>query len=105
MEVKFEKKYLQELYETGTTSDKKHRYQPQVIKGYLKCVIALDEASRIEDLFCSNALGYEKLLGDKKGLSSLRINNQYRLEFREIYDLTESSITICSLTEITNHYK
>ena len=104
MEVRFEKTYLQELYEKGKTSDKKHRFQPQVINGYLKCVKALDEALRMEELFCYNSLRYEKLQGDKKGLSSLRINDQYRLEFREIQS-DQFIVEICSLVDITNHYK
>lgn len=44
--------------------------------------------------------------GNKRGLSSLRVNDQYRLEFREIpYKSDESIIEICSLVDITNHYK
>ncbi|MDR2914339.1 MAG: type II toxin-antitoxin system RelE/ParE family toxin [Tannerella sp.] len=106
MDIRFEKEYLLELYNTGKTSDKKHRFQPQVITGYLKCVKVLDEAQRMEDLFQYNSLRYEKLLGDKKGLSSLRINDQYRLEFREIPSQSDKTmIEICSLVEITNHYK
>jgi proteic killer suppression protein len=106
MDVKFEKEYLRELYEKGRASDKKHRFQPQVVNGYLKCVRVLDEAIKIEDLFQSNALNYKKLSGDKKGLSSLRINKQYRLEFREIPSPTDKTvIEICSLVDITNHYK
>jgi proteic killer suppression protein len=58
MYVEFGKKYLRELYETGKTTDKKHRFQPHIINGYLKCVKALDEATRIEDLFNFNALNY-----------------------------------------------
>lgn len=38
MNVEFEKEYLVELYETGKTLNKKHRFQPNVINGYLKCV-------------------------------------------------------------------
>ena len=106
MNVEFEKQYLAELYEKRKTSDKKHRFQPQVINGYLKCVKALLNASRIEDLFQYRSLNYEKLHGDKKGLSSLRINDQYRLEFREITgDNNRQTVEICSLTDITNHYK
>ena len=106
MEVEFREKYLRELYETGKTTDKKHHYQPQIINGYLKCVKALDEAIRIEDLFNFKALHYEKLSGDKKGLSSLRINDQYRLEFLELANLDDKSkIEICALTNITSHYK
>lgn len=106
MQVEFEKKYLRELYETGKTTDKKHRFQPQIINGYLKCVRILCKVVRMEDLFLIKSLNYEKLKGDKKGLSSLRINDQYRLEFREIHNPNDMlEIEICSLTDITNHYK
>lgn len=106
MNVEFEKEYLVELYETGKTSNKKYRFQPNVINGYLKCVKALINASNMEDLYTFRSLNYEKLKGDKKGISSLRINNQYRLEFREIPNMNNQSIIeICSLVDITNHYK
>ena len=106
MKINFEKDYLRELYEKGKAQDKKHRFQPQVVKGYVKCVRVLYKARRIEDLFPFRSLNYEKLQGDKKGLSSVRINNQYRLEFREIASADDSAvIEICSLTDITNHYK
>ena len=106
MKIEFEKEYLCELYETGKTTDKKHRFQPQVIRKYAICVKALEDASRIEDLFQYNALHYEKLKGKKSGLSSVRINDQYRLEFREIANSNNIlEIEICSLVDISNHYK
>lgn len=106
MEVKFEKEYLRELYEFEKAHDKKHRFQPQVINGYLKCVKALVQASCMEELYTFRALRYEKLLGDKKGLSSLRINDQYRLEFREVMGANDNTtVELCSLVDITNHYK
>ncbi|MDR1756573.1 MAG: type II toxin-antitoxin system RelE/ParE family toxin [Culturomica sp.] len=106
MDIDFEKEYLRELYETGKTTDKKHRFQPQVINSYVKCVRALISAEKMEELFTYNSLCYEKLKGDKKGLSSMRINDQYRLEFREILRPDHATeIELCSLVEITNHYK
>ncbi len=106
MKIEFEKEYLRELYEKGKTKDKKHRFQPQVVNGYVKCVRALVSAEKMEELFRYNSLRYEKLKGDKKGLSSMRINDQYRLEFREILNADNTlEIGICSLTDITNHYK
>jgi len=106
MKIAFEKEYLRELYDTGKTTDKKHRFQPRVVSGYVKCVKTLIDAEEIEELFGYNSLHYEKLKGDKKGLSSVRINDQYRLEFREIFNLnTLLGVEICSLTDITNHYK
>jgi proteic killer suppression protein len=106
MKIEFEKEYLRELYEKGKTTSKKYRFQPQIINGYVKCVRTLINAEDIEELFTYNALNYEKLKGDKKGLSSVRINDKYRLEFREIIDSHNiPEIKICSLTDITNHYK
>ena len=106
MKVEFEKTYLQELYETGKTTGKKYRFQPQVINGYVKCVKALERTTRMEDLFLLKSLNYHKLEGDKKGISSVRVNDQYRLEFREICNPNNIlEIEVCSLIDITNHYK
>jgi len=106
MKVKFEKEYLRELYEIGKTTDKKYRFQPQVVSGYSKCVKILQKAIKTEDLYLVKSLNYEKLKGDKKGLSSVRINVQYRLEFREIVDQNDIlEINVCSLVDISNHYK
>jgi proteic killer suppression protein len=106
MKIEFEKEYLHELYYTGKTADKKHRFQPQVVNGYAKCVRALIKAVRMEDLYMVKSLNYERLKGNKKGLSSIRINDQYRLEFREIINPNNIfEIEICALTDITNHYK
>ena len=106
MKVEFEKDYLRELYETGKTTDKKHRYQPQVVNAYLKCVRYLIKVARMEDLFLINSLHYEKLKGDKKGRASVRINAQYRLEFRETINSNNIlTLEVCSLVDITNHYQ
>jgi proteic killer suppression protein len=106
MKVEFEKEYLRELYDTGKTTDKKHRFQPQVVNRYVRCVKVLINVEKMEELFTYNSLCYEKLKGDKKGLSSVRINDQYRLEFRETVNPNNSiEVELCSLTDITNHYK
>lgn len=105
MIVKFEKEYLAQLYEEGKCSDKKHRYQPQIIRNYHKCVDVLIAAPRIEKLFTFPSLRYEVLSGDKKGISSVRINDQYRLEFRVEVVAEEPIVTVCGLLDITNHYK
>lgn len=56
MYIEFDKEYLQELYTEGKTSDKKHRYQPEVVKGYQKAVSALRLASGIEVLYQLHSL-------------------------------------------------
>ena len=105
MYIEFDKDYLRELYEQGHTSDKKHRYQPEVIRGYQKAVFLLSSANSITDLFRNNALNYEVLQGDKKGISSVRISRKYRLEFTVREVLNEQIITFCRLLDISNHYK
>ena len=107
MFIRFDKEYLEELYDKGQCNDKKHRYQPQIVKGYVKCVKYLAQAKRIEDLFLIHSLNYEVLSGDKKGISSVRINSQYRLEFTITMeqDTNELIITVCTLIDITNHYR
>ncbi len=105
MFIEFDKDYLRELFEQGRTSDKKHRYQPEVIKGYQKVVASLKRAINVEMLYRLNSLNYEVLKGDKKGISSVRINRQYRLEFTVRDVMNEQIITVCRLLDISNHYK
>ena len=68
-------------------------------------VVTLQNAPNIEALFPLHSLNYEMLVGDKAGISSIRIDNQYRLEFVVNMDCAEPTITICTLEDITNHYK
>lgn len=105
MYIEFDKEYLHELYEQGHTNDKKQRYQPEVIRGYQKAVFALLSANCITDLFRNHALNYEILQGDKAGISSVRINRKYRLEFTVREVMNEQIITVCRLLDISNHYK
>lgn len=105
MLIEFDKDYLHELYTKGKTNDKKHRYQPEVIRGYQKAVFILSSANAITDLFYNNSLNYEVLQGDKKGISSVRINRKYRLEFTVRDSWEEQVVTICRLLDISNHYK
>lgn len=100
MIVTFDKDYLCELYENGK-SDKRHRFQPDIIKRYKKGVDYLKSANKVEDLYLLPSLRYEVLKGNKAGISSIRVNDQYRIEFT----VTESVVTICNILELSNHYK
>jgi proteic killer suppression protein len=105
MEIKFEKEYLRELYETGNTTDKKYRFQPSIVAKYQKTVGVLKSVLRVEDLYKFNALHYETLQGGKKGFSSVRVNDQYRIEFTICHSVSETVVTICNIWELSNHYK
>jgi len=105
MIVTFEEKYLQELYEIGKTADKKHRFQPEIIRKYQYCIRYLLAASCIEALYPVSGLSYEELKGDKLGISSIRVNKKYRIEFTVKDNGIEPLITVCNILELSNHYK
>ncbi|MDE6228170.1 MAG: type II toxin-antitoxin system RelE/ParE family toxin [Muribaculaceae bacterium] len=104
MIVEFEEEYLRDLYAKGKCNDKKHRYRIDVIKRYKRCIDYLKWASRKEDLFRSNSLNFEALRGDKAGRFSIRVNNQYRIEFTMQDTVEEPILTICNIVELSNHY-
>ncbi|MDR2556281.1 MAG: type II toxin-antitoxin system RelE/ParE family toxin [Bacteroidales bacterium] len=105
MEIQFDKQYLQELYEKGKSTDKKYRFQPQIISKYRKIIDVLEGIQIVTDLFRFNSLRYEKLQGNKKEISSVRINDQYRIEFAEIKNADETVVVIFNILELSNHYK
>lgn len=105
MQIVFQKEYLSELYYNGKSSDKKHRFQPDIVKRYTHVINTLITANRIEDLFPLRSLNYEKLEGDMKGYESLRVNDKYRVIFRSEKIESEQLITVCNIIDLTNHYK
>lgn len=105
MFVTFEETYLQDLYEKGKTSEKNHRYQPDIVKRYKKCIDTLLGARSVEDLMLINSLNYEVLKGEKQGISSIRVNNKYRVEFTVRDTMDEPIITVCNIIDLSNHYK
>ena len=105
MKVLFEKDYLERLYKKGDSGEKKYRFQPQVVKKYIQIVDLMIDSPNVLSLSKYNSLRYEKLLGDKNGLSSVRVNDQYRIEFEEIIKDNETIATIVNITELSNHYK
>lgn len=105
MIVTFEHKYLRILYEDGRSPDKKHRFQPDIIRRYQKAINFLKGASCIEALWSIRSLNYEVLSGDKEGRSSVRVNDQYRVEFTVSQNEQEPVVIICNVVELSNHYK
>ena len=104
MEIIFQEDYLREMYDTGKT-DKKHRFQPQIIRKYVRVIDLMRDTSNVLGLMHYNALNYEKLKDDKAGLSSVRVNDQYRIEFEEHIKDGETIATICNITDLSNHYR
>lgn len=105
MQVSFKEDYLKELYVDGKAHDRKHRYQPPIIKKYRKVIDLMMVQNNVFGLTKYGSLHYEHLHGDKEGLSSVRVNDQYRIEFEEFIKDGETVTTICDITALSNHYK
>ena len=106
MEIVFEKEYLYELYTNGKAKNKKYSFQPQVVKQYVKTVDKLKAAPNAEFLYQLKSLHYEKKYGNLGGIEAVWVNRQYRLEFRITISGEEPDlISICSLKDLSNHYK
>lgn len=105
MEIEFEKVYLEQLYTEGEAKNKKYRFQKNIIQKYKETIDKLRAAKNTEDLFLLRSLNYKKLSGSKKGLESVRVNNQYRIEFKtRVTGESPHTVTICSIVELSNHY-
>lgn len=104
MIITFGQKYLKELFENGKCLDKKHRFQPQIIKTYQRRIEQLSAAPSPEALYQFNSLQFEALKGNKAGLFSIRVNNQYRIEFTLDTDSDHPILSICNIVELSNHY-
>ena len=105
MKIIFDKRYLEELYLKGRTSDKKHRFQPQIISKYRKTIDLIESLSVVQDFDRYHSLNYEMLTGDKAGIESVRVNNKYRIEFKTDNVVSEIVVTVCNILDLTNHYK
>lgn len=77
MIIVFEKPYLRELYQKGKTRDKKYRFQPQIVSKFIRVI----------------------------NLISVRVNDQYRIEFTEAMESGKQIATICNITDLSNHYQ
>ena len=102
MVIEYEKDYLEELYNDGCCKNKKYRFQKPVVMKYQRRIDTLMAAIRIEDLYVFNSLHFEAL---DTGYYSIRIDYHYRLEFKIRQEGTEPVVTICTVTDITNHYQ
>ena len=70
-----------------------------------KAVKYLIQAHRKEDLFPFKSLHFEALQGDKAGRFSVKANDQYRVEFSIEESEEEPIVTICTILELSKHYK
>ena len=51
MEITFEQDYLRELFYEGRAKDKKHRFQPQIVRKYIKVLNLMESLDSTQDLY------------------------------------------------------
>lgn len=104
MIVIFDKEYLKELYELGQTKDEQHCYQPDTVRLYKRCIDMIINISDITSLYKYKILDFKKLHGNKKDLFSVRVGNQYHIEFAIIEMQDEIVTTICNIIKLSKYY-
>ena len=103
MIIDFNKDYLRELYVNSEIENWKHDMRPSVIQKYIQTIDKLKAANCIEELYPIKSIDYKIPLGNEEGLETVRINNEYRIEFKTKKSMYRQ-ITICIIINITNNY-
>ena len=106
MKIIFADKELADLYEGKSTKRKGWKSNPGMVKQFVKTVTRLASVERIEDLGNFKGLRYKKLTDDTEGLSAVRINEKFRLHFKEIINAEDPPrVVAIEIRKISNHYK
>lgn len=106
MNIEFTKQYLSDLYEGKVTKYKEYKSNPQLVKQYVKTINKLKSVTRIEQLQQLNSLRYEKKIGNLNGISAVRVNQQYRVLFKETASQNDKlEIDLLEIEELSKHYE
>lgn len=79
-------------------------YGKEYLKEYGKVINMMKQQENMLGLMKYGSLHSEKIRGDK-GTSSVRVNDQYRIEFTESIEEGRTVATICNITELSKHYQ
>jgi proteic killer suppression protein len=104
MKIRYKERYLEDLYETGRTDDKSHRFQPEVIAKYKLRIRAMRIVSHVGELLHHRSYHFKYLQGDRKGQCSIRVDDKYRIIFTVSTEGTQPVITVCNILKLSNHY-
>lgn len=104
MKIYFENKHLQELFVTG--SNKRYnekKIDKHILDTFPDRVWQIEAAKDIYDLM-TKSLQYENLKGFKNR-KSIRVNDEWRLEFDMIWENEEKTTGTACILELSAHYK
>jgi proteic killer suppression protein len=99
LRVDFEDEDLRRLAEDASYAPK--QWGSDVITAYRKKIQLLYAATDERDLRAIRSLHLEQLAGDRKGQSSIRINNKFRL----ILTFVTEGDRVAVIIELSNHYQ
>jgi toxin HigB-1 len=103
MTVQFNNAYLEQIY-LGEVPKGKPRYSSMVIEKFIKKVDQLKTIDNAEELLKFSSLKFEKLSGNKDHLYSIRVNDQYRIEF-EMNSTVLKLADLAIIDELSKHYE
>ncbi len=101
MQIEFENKKLQDLYEKGAS--RKYHLEPRLIDKFFMRIQQLEAAVTIYDLMKTASLKFERMKSTADQFS-IRLNQEYRLEFRISFDNKNKTKGKVYIREISKHY-
>ncbi len=102
MDFSFKTKHLLELYQDGCS--KKIKVPKRVAKAFVERVNRIEAAVDINDLRVPPSMNFEKMQGYKNRFS-IRINQQYRLEFEIDFEDEERTRGEVLIADVSKHYE
>lgn len=102
MEFEFKDKNLFDLYTKGKS--RRYRFEKNVIKNFVKRVASIENANTIFDLRKPPSMRFEKL-ENYQNRFSIRINDQFRLEFDIDFEDENKTKGKVEILTISKHYK
>ena len=103
MQIKFNDAYLEKIYRNQPIKGKPV-FSTEFIKKFKKTILKILDAETTQELKQQKGLHFEALKGNKKGLYSMRINKQYRLEFKIENDVI-TLFEIILIEHLSKHYE
>lgn len=103
MIIIFKDQLLIDLYNGAKVNNRQFRSNPKLISKFQLVIFTLKKVNNIFQLNQYHGLHYEKLKGNLKNYSSVRLDRKYRLIFREVTDGVDNVIAL-EIIEISNHY-
>lgn len=103
MTVRYNNAYLEKIYLNQPVKGKPV-YNLEVIIQFKKVILKIKLAENTIELRQQKGLHFEALKGNKKGLFSIRVNKQYRIEFKMEKDVI-TLVEIILIEDLSKHYE